>query len=280
MIEVSVILPVFNKANYLSQCLESLGRQTQKNMEIIVVDDGNKPKLTVDNFALKETLKTPIILLRQEHKGAGAARNLGVKQAKGKILVFIDADMYFEEDFVADLVKPIAEGVTKGTFSKEEFVANWNNAWARCWNYNFGLKNYRKIPENFPKEARVFRAILTAEFKRVNGFDAAGYNDDWTLAKKLGYKAALARGAVYYHFNPQTLGETLSQAKWRAKREYKYGFLGELYHLFGCLPPVSLLRGLLGTFRFHEPDFFLFALVFDIGYLLGLLEKILFKNYY
>lgn len=281
MIETSVIIPIWEKTKYLRKCLASLVNQSSKNIEIIVVDDGSKEnlKFKIQNEKLQLKIKN-FKIFRQEHKGAGMARNLGARKARGKILVFVDSDMIFDKNFIKELIKPIKEEKAKGTFSSQEYVANWENHWARCWNYNLGLKTKRRIPQNYPEESIVFRAILRSEFLRVGGFEATGYNDDWTLSRKLGYKSKLAKRAIYYHYNPANLKEVFDQARWRVKREYKFGFLGDIVQLTKSFLPISFCKGLIGMFYWKEPAFFIFTLVFDAGAFLGLIQKNLFKNYY
>ena len=270
--KISIIIPFYKNITHLEKCLGSLSKQTRKDLEIILVNDGSKKKLKIKSQKLK--------VYKQKHQGPAVARNLGASKAKGSILVFVDADMTFDKNFVKDLVDPIEKGKAKGTFSKNEYTANWENIWAKCWNYNFGLKEKRKIPLDYPDTAPVFRAILKKEFDRVKGFESTGYADDWTLAKKLGYKAQAVKGAVYYHYNPQNLCEVFYQAKWRSKREYKLGIIGELWVLFKSLLPFSILTGLYKGIKFKELGFVIFKIVFDFGALIGILEKLLFKNYY
>ena len=188
--KISVIIPTYNEEDVIRECLESLSKQTYRDLEIIVVDDGSTDG-TISNIR-------GVKLLKQEHEGPGAARNLGVKESLGEIIVFVDADMVFKEDFIEKLIKPITGGVTKGTFSKDEYVSNWNNVWARCWNINEGWEPKRRHPKGYPDTQKVFRAILKSEFERVGGFDVTrGYNDDWSLSEKLGYKADVVESAVF-----------------------------------------------------------------------------------
>lgn len=95
---VSVIIPTYNEKASLEDCIESLGRQTLSDFEIIVIDDGS----TDGTLAILKSLKKSLpdfSYAKQNHKGAGAARNYGVSLAKGTILVFVDADMTFDKDF-------------------------------------------------------------------------------------------------------------------------------------------------------------------------------------
>lgn len=87
---ISVIAPVYNGENYLSQSIESVLKQTYKNIEIIVVDDGSTDK-TAD--LVKTYLNQPNIrYIHQKHGGQGSAMNTGVSSATGEFLSFIDHD--------------------------------------------------------------------------------------------------------------------------------------------------------------------------------------------
>lgn len=266
---VSIIIPTYNEKEVVDECLESLSKQTYVNLETIVVDDGS----TDGTLFLGHGIK----LLKQEHKGPGAARNLGVKEAKGEILVFVDADMTFDKDFIEKLIKPITDGVSKGTFSKDEYVSNWDNVWSRCWSINEGWEPKRRHPKNYPHKQRVFRAILKSEFEKVRGFDVTrGYNDDWSLSEKLGYKADIVSGAVFYHKNPDNLIEIFEQAKWVAKRKYKLGIIGIVYNLLVYSFPDSIWVGFWKSLFKKEPLFIVFKIVYDFGIFIGILEYFLF----
>jgi len=268
-VKISVIVPTYNEEDVIRECLESLSKQTYTNLEIIVVDDGSTDG-TLSNIG-------GVKLLKQEHKGPGAARNLGVKESSGEILVFVDADMVFKEDFIEKLIKPITGGVTKGTFSKDEYVSNWNNVWARCWNINEGWEPKRRHPKGYPDTQKVFRAILKSEFERVGGFDVTrGYNDDWSLSEKLGYKADVVERAVFYHKNPDNLVEIFEHAKWVAKRKYKLGIFGIVYNLLIYSFPDSIWVGFWKSFFKKEPLFIIFKIVYDFGIFIGILEYFLF----
>ena len=93
--KVSVILPVYNVAPYLEQCMDSIINQTLKEIEIICVDDGSTDESLdiLKNYAKNDER---IILIEQKNAGAGAARNNGLAKARGKYLSFLDSDDFFE----------------------------------------------------------------------------------------------------------------------------------------------------------------------------------------
>lgn len=88
-VTVSVIIPLYNKGKYIERALSSVLAQTFPPLEIIVVDDGSTDDGTERVLKLNSS---EIILIRQENRGPGAARNIGMAKAMGKYVVFLDAD--------------------------------------------------------------------------------------------------------------------------------------------------------------------------------------------
>ena len=113
-IKVSVIIPVYNVEKYLRQNLESVANQTLKDIEIICVDDGSTDSSfeIVKEFAEKDSR---FIAVSQENGGAGAARNNGLRRAKGKYLSFLDSDDFFDE-------KMLEEAYNKAEATQADFV--------------------------------------------------------------------------------------------------------------------------------------------------------------
>ena len=272
--KISIIIPTYNDSNVLGKCIESLSAQTFTDFEIIVIDDGSSDK-TLEILSDLRLKNLELKILKQSHGGAGAARNLGASKAGGEILVFVDADMTFDKDFLKNLTAPILDGKTKGTFSKEEYVSNWDNLWARCWNVNEGWMEKRRHPQNYPDYQPVFRAILKSEFDTVGGFTPGGYDDDWSLYRKLGYEAVNAEGAIFYHKNPSSLGEIFNHAKWVGKRKYKMGFIGYIVALFRSSLPISIVVGIVKGIKNMDLRFVIFKAVFDFGIFVGILEFLL-----
>lgn len=283
MAKVSIIIPTYNEEKVISNCLESLREQTLKDFEIILVDDGSTDKTLQIIENCRRRRASPLAgklkirnltLLKQSHMGPGPARNLGVSIARGEILVFVDSDMTFAPIFLEKLIEPIERREAKGTFSKDELVANNENIWSICWGINEGWEKGKRHPRDYPNEQKVFRAILKSEFDKVEGFDPIGYTDDWTLSEKLGYLAKAAPGAVFHHENPGTLAEVFTQAKWIGKRQYKLGMLGKLVAMARASLPVSLLVGLLKSVIHFNPFFLVFKIVYDFGVFLGSLTSL------
>lgn len=271
--KVSIIITIYNEEKYLKQCFVSLLDQSWQDFEIIAVNDGSTDNSKLKTQMSKQYFKAQNFrYLEQKHQGLAAARNLGAKNARGNILVFLDGDMYFEIKFLEDLIKPIILDKSKGTFSQEEHVANWDNIWARCWNYNWNMPDKRRIDPKRTDQRKEFRAILKEEFIKVGGLDSVGYTDAWTLSEKLGYQPTATK-AKYYHFNPATLIDVFRQAKWAAKREYKLGWVGKYIALIRINPLFSLINGIRKAILKKEPGFIVFKLVFDFASAIGLLGR-------
>ena len=96
---VSVVIPTYNAENFIRECLEATIRQSYRNIEIIVVDDGSKDS-TLEICKSYADKDSRIRLFTQENVGVSATRNRGIKHAKGDYIVFFDADDCPEDDLI------------------------------------------------------------------------------------------------------------------------------------------------------------------------------------
>ncbi len=102
--KVSAIIAAYQAENYIRECIESLQKQTLRELEILVVDDGSEDATA--EIAGKMAEEDPRIrVIRAEHAGAAPARNRGIQEAKGEFLIFPDADDYADETFVETLYR-------------------------------------------------------------------------------------------------------------------------------------------------------------------------------
>jgi glycosyltransferase involved in cell wall biosynthesis len=109
---VSVVIPTYNRLPILQKCLSALGHQALRSepiagYEVIVVDDGS----TDQTMAWLKQAQLPYVQwFEQNHQGPAAARNLGVKQASGDIIIFIDSDLVVTETFLQAHADALVEG--------------------------------------------------------------------------------------------------------------------------------------------------------------------------
>lgn len=138
-IKVSIIIPVYNVAPYIEECLRSVDNQTYQDIEVIIVDDcgtDNSMELAT-RFVENSGRKEKYIIVRHEcNKGLSAARNTGIFKATGNYLYFLDSDDWIKSDCIEKMVRcvqayPRAEMVYAGNSRYDmssrcfpDFIAN------------------------------------------------------------------------------------------------------------------------------------------------------------
>ncbi len=103
---ISIIVPVYNCENYLTECLNSIVNQTYKNLQIILVDDGSKDSSgqICDKFAAND-LRIKVFHIK--NGGPSKARNLGLENSTGKYVYFCDSDDYMQPNMISTLYNHI-----------------------------------------------------------------------------------------------------------------------------------------------------------------------------
>lgn len=99
---ISIIIPIFNKQNYLDICLESIVKQTYSELDIILIDDGSTDK-SYDICKKWEKLDTRIRVFNKKNGGVASARNYGLEKAKGEYIAFVDPDDYLKLECIEKL---------------------------------------------------------------------------------------------------------------------------------------------------------------------------------
>ena len=175
---VSVIVPVYNVEPYLQKCIESILSQNFIDFELLLVDDGstdNSGKIC-DKYALTDM--RVIVYHLKNNRGVGYARNVGIRQTKGKWITFIDSDDYLtNNDYLGDLLnaclnKNVNLCITKGyiKFGENKNVFNvfddrlsieyafehilgyneiYLSSWGRLYNASIIKRNNILFPEDF-----------------------------------------------------------------------------------------------------------------------------------
>lgn len=113
MPKVSIIVPVYNVEKYLAKCIDSIIAQEYDDWELILVNDGSSDssKAICEEYCINDNR---ISLYNQENAGPSAARNLGIKKAKGEYITFIDSDDYVTPTYLTDLVKYDSDVIASG----------------------------------------------------------------------------------------------------------------------------------------------------------------------
>ena len=201
--EASIIIPVYNRKEILKEALRFLFNQRypKEDYEIVVVDDGS----TDGTKEMINSLSAPcrLVYLHQNRKGPHIARNLGIQNARGKIIIFIDSDIFTPPDFINEHIKfhrrfgdVVISGPTVRTDKLKDVFSDIKRRKVReslAWSG----------PSLITSNLSVKREFLL----KVGGFDeefvGMGWHD-WELGlrlKKLGLKVKRNVEAIVYHYN-------------------------------------------------------------------------------
>lgn len=147
MSKVSVVIPVYNSSQYLPQCLDSLLKQTYQNMEILCVNDGSTDGSLeiLEQFAQKDE-RIKIFTKENEGKGAASARNMGLANATGKYVHFLDSDDFFEPNMFEEMVGKAEKTDADVVICRVDCYDDMNKRIIR----NFNSINFQYIPDKDP----------------------------------------------------------------------------------------------------------------------------------
>ncbi len=130
---VSVVVPFYNVEDYLAECLDSIGAQTYGNYELLLVDDGSPDgsRAIADRYAAADPR---IRVIARENGGLGAARNTGVRKARGRFLTFVDSDDLLPDKALEVLVgsaRHTGSDIVTGGVRRFDPHRSWRPAWVR-----------------------------------------------------------------------------------------------------------------------------------------------------
>jgi glycosyltransferase involved in cell wall biosynthesis len=206
---VSVIIPAFNEEKNIGRLLESIKGQTYKKIEIIVVDDGSKDNTS--DISRKFTQKVYI----RKHAERSIQRNFGASKAKGKYLLFLDADMELTPKVIEDCIKT-AKKKYKFLVIPEKTVGD---------NYIAKIRNFERemYMNDFSVEvARLFEAQVFWEFK---GYDPELTGpEDYDLPYRISRKYKIGRSHEYilHHEENASIQKLLRRKYYYAKNGSSY----------------------------------------------------------
>jgi cellulose synthase/poly-beta-1,6-N-acetylglucosamine synthase-like glycosyltransferase len=215
-IRYSVIVPAYNAQQTLEACLKALADQSvpAETFEVIVVDDGST------DATAEVAERYPVRVLRQAHAGPATARNLGARVARGRYLLFTDADCIPTRDWIEQITRPL-EADERVAGVKGTYRTGQTSLVARFAQVEFEEK-YAHLRQ---AESIDFIDTGSAAFRRdafweIGGFDArfrAASNEDTQLSFSLvarGWRLAFADRATVYHKHSESLTRYVLR-KWR-----------------------------------------------------------------
>lgn len=185
MIDVSVIIPTFNRRADLCVALDSVFQQPGVNIECIVVDDGSEDG-TVSHIRERYGDKPLVVIEKPRRSGAQASRNLGMAVAQGEYVTFLDSDDYFEPDTLGKRVQLCREKALDALFSGYRVMFM-----GRRWNMVKDVRtNARPCPPNYAAALRNFNIspMIVIMYRRaahpglkLDESLVSGHDDDLSL---------------------------------------------------------------------------------------------------
>ena len=143
---VSVIIPAYNAEKYIEQCVNSVIKQTYKQLEIIIVNDGSKDS-TLEVLEKLKSKDARIVVLNQKNKGLPAARNAGLKSCKGDYVFFLDSDDWIELSCIDTLMNIELENNVDIVFF--DYFKSYNNQEIEHHIYGKNFLYNNKQKDNF-----------------------------------------------------------------------------------------------------------------------------------
>ncbi|MDP2924040.1 MAG: glycosyltransferase family 2 protein [Candidatus Omnitrophota bacterium] len=260
---ISIIIASFNGRYYLDGCLSSIGNldYPKEKMEVILIDDGSQDKTY--EF-IKENFSNIKIIRNRRNRGVAEARNIGIKNAKGKLLAFIDNDVKVEKNWLFELVKAIEEDkrigicASKILFKDRPDILNSTggimNIYADAWDRGV----FQKDTGQYDSKKRVFFGCSAAMLirkdvlERIGDFDPVLYiYEDVDLGWRVnlaGYRIIYVPGSIAYHKFGGTIRRDNLKGKYLLERN-------RLRIMLKNYEGRTLLKNIIGLLKFKIARF-------------------------
>ncbi|MAN27950.1 MULTISPECIES: glycosyltransferase family 2 protein [Mesonia] len=188
----SVVIPLYNKENYISKTIESVLAQNFNEFEIIIVDDGSTDNSY--NRIKKYKKNEKLTIIQKENGGVSSARNLGINQAKGKYIALIDADDYWYPNHLNNIYETIQKFPNAGVYGTGYEILINNSKVEKAVFKNFQPNKIQLVPNYF--EASTINAVIwtsASAFSKENFYKIGEFNLKLRTAQDLDFfvRAAL-----------------------------------------------------------------------------------------
>lgn len=206
MNKVSIIVPIYNAEKTIKRCIDSILRQTYKNFELLLINDGSKDQsLNIVN----EYKDKRIVVIDKKNEGVAKTRNLGIRKATGDYIMFIDNDDYIDSDYVDTYVNEIVN-------SDSDLVIG---GYRRINNKKKIL--FYKIPEDYPWTKYIIMAPWAKIFSRkfiilndIEFFDYCIGEDVYFLLSLLSFKpkiSIISYIGYNWYYNDESVSNTVQK---------------------------------------------------------------------
>lgn len=165
--KVSIIIPIYNSEKYLNKCLDSVVKQSYKNIEVLLINDGSKDNSESICLDFQKN-DNRVKYFYKQNSGVSDTRNFGIKESTGEKIFFLDSDDYLDVDLIEKLIKNEIEGRLVSSLMNQVFAGHNK------------VKEYSK--NSFEKEEYIIKMLNGS----VGGF-SCGYLLDSKIVKKILY---------------------------------------------------------------------------------------------
>ena len=254
----SLIIPVYNRSEEIDELLQSLTLQTDKDFEVIVVEDGSK--IDSENIVEKYKENLALFYFYIENSGPGQARNFGAKQAKGEYLIILDSDCIIPENYIASIKTELTAnpvdafgGPDRASDSFTPIQKSINYAMTSFFTTGGIRGGKKKMDKFYPRSFNM--GIKKSVYEHLNGFSKMRFGEDIDFSIRIykeGYKVALFPSAYVYHKRRTDFRKFFKQVYnsgiARINLYKKHPDSLKLVHLLPTAFTICLIIFLLGSF--------------------------------
>ena len=203
MVDISIIVPVYNAEKYIKKCMDSLVKQSKKELEFIIVNDGSTDH---SEKIIQSYQDARIKYFKNKNQGIGKTRNFGIKEATGEYITFLDSDDYLPNDAIDNLYK-LAQKNKLDLVVSDYYVDNKNIKSEKI--KSFPITNVKKNPNlifdiNLAPLNKLYKKELIENIKFEENLkyeDAPFVIESIIKAKRIG---KLDKETYYYVVNPNS----------------------------------------------------------------------------
>lgn len=242
--KISVIVPVYNTEKYLHRCVDSILAQTFTDFELLLIDDGSTDSsgAICDEYAQKDSR---VRVFHKKNGGVSSARNLGLDNAKGEWISFVDSDDWIELSMLDEVYKKVCESCSDIVFVdiNINFPNNKNQYYESFrWKYTpqDSLKTYLKQSRLCPCWALIRRSII--EINKIRFPENLTIYEDFYTMVRIVYKSAvigqIEKTLYNYRMQNSSAIHTIQQERILINQQWAYSSIlnffedNGVYHLY------------------------------------------------
>jgi len=281
---ISIIIPVYNSEMFISRCLNSILNQSIKEIEVLIVDDVSTDKSEQIILKYKKKYQCIKYFKLKEKSGAGGARNIGVKNAKGKFISFIDSDDWADSTMLEKLSYSLDKN--KCEIALCGILTEFHDARSAQIRYSYDVENLldsefavdlmtRRFNQDISISPIVGNKMYNRDFLKRNNLNFLSncYNEDdaFNFLSFLKAKKIVLTPNTYYHYYQRDKSVTHTFSKKHIK---------DLVNAFYFIKEYLIRHNIYETYRESYFSFFEKCLSFVLNNLINLEPDYLVQNEY